>query len=72
VTDGARVLRVTRQTLNNLVNGKAGVSAEMAVHLSKAFGSEPAFWLRLQMNYDLAEVLRCEAKIDVKCFRRAS
>lgn len=72
VTDAAKVLRVTRQTLNNLVNGNAGVSAEMAVRLSKAFGSEPEFWLRLQMNYDLAEVRRREAKIDVKRFRKAS
>jgi addiction module HigA family antidote len=72
VTDAAKVLRVTRQTLNNLVNGNAGVSAEMAVRLSKVFGSEPEFWLRLQMNYDLAEVRRREAKIDVKRFRKAS
>jgi addiction module HigA family antidote len=72
VTDAAKVLRVTRQTLNNLVNGKAGVSAEMAVRLSKAFGSEPEFWLRLQMNYDLAEVRHREAGIDVKRFKKAS
>jgi addiction module HigA family antidote len=72
VTEAARVLGVTRQTLNNLVNGKAGVSAEMAVRLSKAFGSEPGFWLRLQVNYDLAEVCRREAKTVVKRFKRAS
>ncbi len=71
VTEASRVLGVTRQTLNNLVNGKAGVSAEMAVRLSKAFGSEPEFWLRLQMNYDLAEVRR-HAEIDVKRFKKAS
>ena len=72
VTEAARVLGVSRQTLNNLVNGKAGVSAEMAVRLSKAFGSEPGFWLRLQVNYDLAEVCRREAEIDVKRFKKAS
>ena len=72
VTEAAEVLGVTRQTLNNLVNGKAGVSAEMAVRLSKAFGSAPEFWLRLQMNYDLAEVRRHEANIDVKRFKKAS
>jgi len=48
VTEGARVLGVSRQALNNVVNGKAGVSAEMAVRLSKAFGSKPEFWLRLR------------------------
>ena len=72
VTEAARVLGVSRQTLNNLVNGKAGVSAEMAVRLSKAFGSEPGFWLRLQVNYELAEVRRREAGIDVKRFKKAS
>ena len=72
VTAAAKVLRVTRQTLNNLVNGKAGVSAEMALRLSKAFGSEPEFWLRLQMNYDLAELRRREGGIDVKRFKKAS
>lgn len=70
VTEAARVLGVTRQTLNNLVNEKAGVSAEMAVRLSKAFGSEPEFWLRLQMNYDLAQVRRRAAGIAVKRFRK--
>ena len=56
VTEGAKVLGVTRQALNNLVNGKAGISPEMAVRLSKAFGTTPETWLRLQMAYDLAQV----------------
>ena len=56
VTEGAKVLGVTRQALNNLVNGKAGISPEMAVRLSKAFGATPETWLRLQMAYDLAQV----------------
>ena len=56
VTDAAKRLGVRRQTLNNLVNGKGGVSAEMAVRLSKAFGSSPEVWLGLQMEYDLAQV----------------
>lgn len=72
VTQAAGVLGVTRQTLNNLVNGKAGVSAEMAVRLSKAFGGEPEFWLRLQMNYDLAAVRRRDSEIAVKRFKKAS
>ncbi|PWU03419.1 MAG: addiction module antidote protein, HigA family [Terriglobia bacterium] len=56
ITRAAEALGVTRQTLNNLVNEKAGVSPEMAVRLSKAFGSAPEFWLRLQMAYDLAQI----------------
>lgn len=70
VTEGAKVLRVTRQTLNNLVNGKAGVSPEMAIRLAKAFGSTPETWLRLQAAYDLAQ-LRPET-IDIQRYERAS
>ena len=66
VTAGAKVLGVTRQTLNNLVNGKSGISAEMALRLSKAFGSTPEAWLKLQLNYDLAQVRLHEDKIQVK------
>jgi addiction module HigA family antidote len=54
------------------VNGKAGISAEMAVRLSKAFGGTPEFWLRLQINHDLAKIRRRAAGIDVKRFKRAS
>ena len=56
ITAAAAALGVTRQTLNNLVNGKTGISPEMAVRLSKAFGNSPEFWLRLQMFYDLAQI----------------
>lgn len=70
VTEAARGLGVTRQTLNNVVNGKAGISAEMAVRLSKAFGSTADFWLRLQMNYDLAQLR--ERRFDVTRYRRTS
>ncbi len=41
VTEGAKALGVTRQALNNLVNGKSGISPEIAIRLSKAFGSSP-------------------------------
>ncbi|MEN8376894.1 MAG: HigA family addiction module antitoxin, partial [Gemmatimonadota bacterium] len=51
VTDGAKALGVSRQALSALVNGKAGVSPEMAVRLSKVFGSTPRLWMQLQMNY---------------------
>ncbi len=66
VTAGAKALGVTRQALNNLVNGKSGVSPEMAVRLSKAFGGSPAVWLKMQMDYDLARVERSAAKINVR------
>ena len=55
VTDAARVLGVSRVTLSKVINGRSAVSAEMAIRLSKAFGSTPDFWLRLQLNYDVAQ-----------------
>ena len=70
VTHGARILGVTRQTLNNLVNEKAGISPEMAVRLTKAFGSTAETWLRMQVTYDLAQVP--QAEIAVKPCRKAS
>ena len=70
ITEAAKVLGVTRQALNNVVNGKAGISPEMAVRLSKAFGSSAEMWVRLQSNYDLSQV-RPE-DIDVKRYPRAS
>ena len=65
ITDGAKVLGVTRQTLTKVVNGKSGISPEMAIRLSKAFGSTPETWLRMQMAYDLASVRRDESSIKV-------
>ena len=70
ITAAAKALGVTRQALNNLVNGKAGVSPEMAVRIWKAFGSSPEMWLRLQANFDLAQV--AQDQIDVRRYRRAS
>ena len=66
VTQGAKVLGVTRQTLNNLLNGKSGISPEMAVRLAKAFGSSAETWLGIQLDYDLAQVRRREREIAVK------
>ena len=63
VTAGAQALGVTRQALNNLVNGRAGISAEMAVRLAAAFGGSAEAWVRMQANYDLAQVKRREAEI---------
>ena len=66
VTEGARVLGVTRQTLSNVINGKSGVSPEMAIRLSKAFGSTPETWLRMQLAYDLAAARKDERQIKVR------
>lgn len=60
------MLGVTRQAMNNLVSGKAGISAEMAIRLEKAFGGDAETWLRMQAAYDLAQVGKRAEKIKVR------
>ena len=71
ITDAAAGLGVTRQTLSRLVNGQTGISPEMAIRLSKAFGGDPGTWLRQQLNYDLAQIQKEAERIDVKKFEMA-
>ncbi len=66
VAEGAKVLGVTRQAMNNLVSGKAGISAEMAIRLEKPFGGGAETWLRLQAAYDLAQAEKRTGKIKVR------
>ncbi len=66
MTEGAKALGVRRQALNNLVNGKSGISPEMAIRLSKAFGGSPVVWLKMQMDYDLAQVEKTSGQIKVR------
>lgn len=56
ITSAASALGVTRTTLSELVNGKRGISPEMAVRLSKVFGGSAESWLTQQAYYDLAQV----------------
>jgi addiction module HigA family antidote len=65
VTEAAKILGVTRLTLNNIVNEKSGISPEMAIRLSKAFGSTPEMWLRMQLAHDLAKARQHEDEIKV-------
>jgi len=55
ITKAAKPLGVSRQALNNLVHGQAGISADIATRLNKAFGGGADTWLRLQAAYDLAQ-----------------
>src|SRR5665213_3965525 len=66
VTAGSKVLGVSRQALNNIVNGKSGISPEMAIRLTKAFGGTEETWLRMQLAYDLAAARKDEGKIKVR------
>lgn len=69
VTAAAAHLGVARQTLNNLVNEKSAMSPEMAIRLSKAFGSRPEVWMGLQLDHDVARAARLEPSIKVKRYR---
>ena len=53
VTEAAESLGITRKTLSSLLNGRAGISPEMALRLSRVFGRTPEGWLRLQLQFDL-------------------
>ena len=66
VTEGAKALGVTRAALSRVLNRKAAVSAQMAVRLEKTIGSTAGFWLRLQLNYDLAQVQARSGKIHAR------
>ena len=66
ISEGAKILGVSRQALNNLIAGKSAISPEMAIRLTKAFGSTPETWLRMQLACDLAAARKDERKIRVR------
>ena len=66
VTDAARALGVSRKTLSSIVNGRSGISADMAVRLSIAFATTPESWLNQQLQYDLWQAERNRKKMRVK------
>ena len=71
IGEAARGLGINSSTLSRLINRKSGVSPEMAVRLSMAFGSTAEMWLRLQNAYDLAQTRKRAETIHVKKFEAA-
>jgi addiction module HigA family antidote len=69
VTDAANVLGIARHTLSRVLNGRAGVSPEMAIRLEKAGWSNADHWLRLQTAYDLAQARLHERDIKVRRYQ---
>jgi addiction module HigA family antidote len=67
VTETAEALGVARKTLSTLLNGRAGISPEMALRLSKVFGRTPEGWLRLQLQFDL---WKAEQSVDISKLKR--
>lgn len=68
VTEGAKVLGVSRSALSHLVNENADLSWDMAIRLAKAFGSTAEGWMRLQFQHDAAQVQARAKKIKVRTF----
>ncbi|MSS73925.1 MAG: addiction module antidote protein, HigA family [Candidatus Latescibacteria bacterium] len=66
VTEAAESLGVSRKTLSSILNGRAGISPEMAIRLSKAFGTSAESWLNQQMLYDLNAAQQALGKVKVK------
>lgn len=66
VTDAAKALGVSRKTLSTVINGRAGISPEMAIRLSIAFDTSAESWLNQQTQYDLwqAEQHRSELHVE--------
>ena len=71
VTEAAKGLAVSRNTLSMLLNGRLGISPEMAIRLSEAFGGSPESWLTQQMQYDLWHALHNREPVDVRKFADA-
>ena len=71
VTEAARGLAVSRNTLSMLLNGRLGISPEMAIRLSEAFGGSPESWLTQQMQYDLWRVQHDREPVEVRRFATA-
>ena len=71
VTRTAEILGVARKTVDAIVNRRAGISPEMAIRISKAFGGNPDVWLRMQMDYDLWQAQKNADRIDVERYEPA-
>jgi addiction module HigA family antidote len=66
VAEAAPSIGISRQQLHNVIAGRSSVTPEMAVRFEKAFGGTADTWLRMQMNYDLAQVRKHIRDIDVQ------
>jgi addiction module HigA family antidote len=66
IEEVAKGLKTTRKTLSALINGKQGITPDMALRLAKAFNTTPEFWMHAQENYDLAKARK---KTDTKGIR---
>ena len=72
VTDAAKALKVSRPTLSKLVNGRIGISPEMAVRLAVVFSTSEELWINLQSGYDLWKARQFRNRLHLKPLAKAS
>ena len=66
ISEASKVLGVSNKQLSDLIEGRTGLSAEMAIRLDKAFGGGARAWLKLQASYDLAQAMKNADNINVQ------
>ena len=72
VTEAAKKLGISRKQLSDVVNGRSGISPEMAIRLDKAFGGGAVTWRRMQAAYNLAQAMRQVGNIEVERIERTA
>ena len=65
VAEAAKAMRVTRQQLHNVMQGRSAVTPQMALRFEKAFGGSADMWLRMQAAYDLAQARKLQGEINI-------
>jgi addiction module HigA family antidote len=65
VAQAAKTIKITRQQLHNVVQGRSAVTPQMALRFEKAFGGSADMWLRMQAAYDLAQARRREGEMNI-------
>ena len=65
VAEAAKAIKVTRQQLQNVTQGRSAVSPELALRFEKAFGGSADMWLRMQVAYDLAQARKQQGQLNI-------
>jgi addiction module HigA family antidote len=68
VTEAARRLGVSRQTISRLINEKMGISADMAIRLAQAFGTSPEYWMNMEKQYELWQAMSESEDLKIEPF----
>jgi antitoxin HigA-1 len=68
ITTAAKALRISRKSLSELINGRSGISPEMALRLAMAFGTSAESWLAQQVQYDIWKARRKCGKLRIRRF----